>query len=119
MSIMGTRVLRTEDPRLLTGGGVYVDDLRLPELTWAAFATFVRSPMAHALITGIDAATGQQPRVLGPQHPRAHNAHRLSVSLAGAMSITENSSSTLCAASRSLSSGRSAVSCSNAASARS
>ena len=28
MSIMGTRVIRTEDPRLLTGGGVYVDDLR-------------------------------------------------------------------------------------------
>ena len=59
MSIMGTRVLRTEDPRLLTGGGVYVDDLRLPELTWAAFATFVRSPMAHALITGIDAAAAR------------------------------------------------------------
>ncbi len=58
MSIMGTRVLRTEDPRLLTEGGVYVDDLRVPELTRAAFATFVRSPMAHALITGIDAVRG-------------------------------------------------------------
>ncbi len=54
MSIMGTRVLRTEDPRLLSEGGVYVDDLRVPELTRAAFATFVRSPIAHALITGID-----------------------------------------------------------------
>ena len=54
MSIMGTRVLRTEDPRLLSEGGVYVDDLRVPELTQAAFATFVRSPIAHALITGID-----------------------------------------------------------------
>ena len=30
MSIMGTRVLRTEDPRLLTNGGVYTDDLRVP-----------------------------------------------------------------------------------------
>ena len=28
MSIMGTRVIRTEDPRLLTAGGVYVDDIR-------------------------------------------------------------------------------------------
>jgi carbon-monoxide dehydrogenase large subunit len=56
MSIMGTRVLRTEDPRLLTEGGVYVDDLRVPELTQALFATFVRSPMAHARITGIDAS---------------------------------------------------------------
>ena len=32
MSILGTRVIRTEDPRLLTSGGVYVDDLREPEL---------------------------------------------------------------------------------------
>jgi len=39
MSIMGTRVLRTEDPRLLTQGGVYTDDLRLPELTGAAYVT--------------------------------------------------------------------------------
>jgi len=54
MSIMGTRVLRTEDPRLLTHGGVYTDDLRVPELTGAAYVTVVRSPLAHALITGID-----------------------------------------------------------------
>jgi aerobic carbon-monoxide dehydrogenase large subunit len=56
MSIMGTRVVRTEDPRLLTAGGTYVDDLRVPELTGAAFVTFVRSPMGHARITGIDAS---------------------------------------------------------------
>ncbi len=36
MSILGTRVIRTEDPRLLTAGGVYVDDLRTPELNGAA-----------------------------------------------------------------------------------
>ncbi len=54
MSILGTRVLRTEDPRLLTVGGTYVDDLRLPELADAARVTFVRSPVAHAAITGID-----------------------------------------------------------------
>ena len=65
MSIMGTRVLRTEDPRLLTQGGVYVDDLRVPELAQAAFATFVRSPVAHALITGIDlSAARDQPGVV-------------------------------------------------------
>jgi carbon-monoxide dehydrogenase large subunit len=56
MSIMGTRVIRTEDPRLLTAGGVYVDDLRTPELDTAARLTFVRSPFAHARITGIDAS---------------------------------------------------------------
>src|SRR5215469_6503732 len=54
MSIMGTRVIRTEDPRLLTAGGVYVDDIRTPELNAAARLTFVRSPVAHARITGID-----------------------------------------------------------------
>jgi carbon-monoxide dehydrogenase large subunit len=56
MSILGTRVIRTEDPRLLTSGGVYVDDLREPDLAGAVRATFVRSTVAHALITGIDAS---------------------------------------------------------------
>ena len=56
MSILGTRVLRTEDPRLLTHGGTYVDDVRAPELTGAAQVTFVRSPFAHALIKGVDTA---------------------------------------------------------------
>jgi aerobic carbon-monoxide dehydrogenase large subunit len=60
MSILGTRVLRTEDPRLLTLGGTYVDDLRVPELAQAARVTFVRSPVAHALITGIDAAAARE-----------------------------------------------------------
>jgi aerobic carbon-monoxide dehydrogenase large subunit len=65
MSIMGTRVLRTEDPRLLTIGGVYTDDLRVPELTGAAYVTMVRSPLAHALITGIDtSAAADMPGVV-------------------------------------------------------
>ena len=54
MSVLGTRVVRTEDPRLLTAGGTYVDDLRVPELAGAARVTFVRSPIAHALITALD-----------------------------------------------------------------
>src|ERR1700685_454370 len=54
MSILGTRVVRTEDPRLLTAGGTYDDDLRVPELADAARVTFVRSPVAHARITGMD-----------------------------------------------------------------
>jgi aerobic carbon-monoxide dehydrogenase large subunit len=60
MSILGTRVVRTEDPRLLTAGGTYVDDLRLPELVGAARVTFVRSPLAHALITGIDVSAASE-----------------------------------------------------------
>src|SRR5580693_8369724 len=54
--VMGRRVLRFEDERLLTVGGSYVDDVRVPELTGAAHVTFVRSPVAHALIAGIDAS---------------------------------------------------------------
>jgi aerobic carbon-monoxide dehydrogenase large subunit len=60
MSILGTRVVRTEDPRLLTEGGTYVDDLRDPELATAARVTFVRSPVAHALITGIDTSAATE-----------------------------------------------------------
>ncbi len=47
----GASVKRTEDPRILTGSGQYVDDVRLPGLLHAAF---VRSPFAHARITNID-----------------------------------------------------------------
>ena len=65
MSILGTRVIRTEDPRLLTSGGVYVDDLRTPELHGAARVTFVRSPVAHGRITGIDITeASQEPGVI-------------------------------------------------------
>ncbi len=60
MSILGTRVVRTEDPRLLTAGGTYVDDLRVPELAQAARVTFVRSPIAHAEIAGIDVTAAKQ-----------------------------------------------------------
>jgi aerobic carbon-monoxide dehydrogenase large subunit len=60
MSILGTRVVRTEDPRILTVGGTYVDDLREPELQGAARVIFVRSPIAHARITGIDADEARQ-----------------------------------------------------------
>jgi carbon-monoxide dehydrogenase large subunit len=66
MSILGTRVVRIEDPRLLTAGGTYVDDLSVPELAGAARVTFVRSPVAHAMITGIDASAAREaPGVIG------------------------------------------------------
>jgi aerobic carbon-monoxide dehydrogenase large subunit len=60
MSILGTRVVRTEDPLLLTVGGTYVDDVRAPELAQVARVTFVRSPVAHAQITGIDVAAARE-----------------------------------------------------------
>ncbi len=54
MSILGTRVLRTEDPRFLTTGGVYTEDVTDDRLAGACHVFFVRSPVAHARITGID-----------------------------------------------------------------
>ncbi len=50
-NVIGQRIRRREDPRLITGRGQFVDDLNLPH---ALHATFVRSPWAHARITGID-----------------------------------------------------------------
>ncbi len=54
MSILGTRVLRTEDPRFLTSGGVYTEDLVDDRLTGACHVFFVRSPVAHARIRSVD-----------------------------------------------------------------
>ena len=51
MSILGTRVLRIEDPKFLTTGGVYTDDLRDPRLDGAGYVTYVRSVVAHARVT--------------------------------------------------------------------
>ncbi len=47
----GQRIPRNEDPRLLTGQALFVDDVHLPRMVHAAF---VRSPYAHARITAID-----------------------------------------------------------------
>ena len=53
MSILGTRVVRIEDPRFLTGEGTYIANLPMPG---ALHLTFVRSSMAHARLIGIDAS---------------------------------------------------------------
>src|SRR5579875_3117894 len=54
MSILGTRVLRTEDPKFLTTGGVYTADLADDRLAGACHVFFVRSPLAHARIRQVD-----------------------------------------------------------------
>src|ERR1700758_1061923 len=48
---LGQAVPRFEDPRLLRGGGRYVDDMVLPRM---AFGHVLRSPHAHARIRSID-----------------------------------------------------------------
>ncbi|MGD9942313.1 MAG: xanthine dehydrogenase family protein molybdopterin-binding subunit [Burkholderiaceae bacterium] len=47
---IGQSVRRREDHRFVTGGGRYVDDIRLPGMLHAAF---VRSPHAHARIAAV------------------------------------------------------------------
>ncbi len=51
MTPIGTSPHRVEDPRLITGGGRYTDDIRLPGVLHAAF---VRSPEPRAAIRHID-----------------------------------------------------------------
>src|SRR5262249_10885026 len=63
-SPIGTSIKRHEDRRLLAGRGRYLDDLRVPGLLHAAI---VRSPHAHARVTGLDfgAARARVTAVLG------------------------------------------------------
>jgi carbon-monoxide dehydrogenase large subunit len=61
--LFGSAVKRREDPRFITGRGQYVDDVKLPGMTYAAF---VRSPHAHAKLTRIDStAAKRMPGVVG------------------------------------------------------
>jgi len=50
-NLVGKRVKRTEDPRLLTGFGFYVDDMQVVGLLHVAFR---RSDQSHARIVSID-----------------------------------------------------------------
>lgn len=52
----GQRIRRNEDPRLLTGQALFVDDVHLPDLLHAAF---VRSAYAHARLVSIDTAAAK------------------------------------------------------------
>jgi carbon-monoxide dehydrogenase large subunit len=59
-SILGTRVVRVEDPEFLTSGAVYTEDLVDDRLAGAVRVTFVRAPVAHARIGSIDASLARQ-----------------------------------------------------------
>lgn len=53
---IGASVRRTEDRRFLMGNGNYLDDINRPN---QAYASFVRSPHAHAKINGIDISNAE------------------------------------------------------------
>ena len=60
---IGAPVRRIEDQRFITGNGNYTDDVNV---AGQAYAYFVRSPHAHAAITGIDlSAASAMPGVVG------------------------------------------------------
>jgi aerobic carbon-monoxide dehydrogenase large subunit len=62
-SILGNRVIRVEDPSMLTVGGMYVEDVPIAN---AAHVTFVRSQFAHGTILSIDSIdAAAMPGVLG------------------------------------------------------
>ncbi len=50
-TMIGARIHRREDPRLITGHGRFIDDMTRPGM---AHMTVVRSPYAHAKIRSID-----------------------------------------------------------------
>ena len=54
---VGARVMRVEDPRILTGRGRYVDDVVLPDMLHAAF---LRSPIPHGRLLGVDASEARR-----------------------------------------------------------
>jgi len=54
MTIVGTKVLRKEDPTFLTDGATYTADLDDPRLDGALHATYVRSTVANGRIESID-----------------------------------------------------------------
>ena len=52
----GAPITRNEDARLLSGQALFVDDVELPGMLYAAF---LRSNVAHARIVSIDAAAAR------------------------------------------------------------
>jgi aerobic carbon-monoxide dehydrogenase large subunit len=53
----GASIKRSEDRRILTGAGRYVDDIKLPGMLHAAF---VRSPLAHARVLSVDVSAARE-----------------------------------------------------------
>ncbi|GAC1578211.1 MAG: molybdopterin-dependent oxidoreductase [Candidatus Elarobacter sp.] len=79
-TMVGARIRRREDPRLITGRATYVDDVRQVGTSYAAF---VRSPYGHAKILAIDTSEAKaDPHVLGVYTgDDLHHAHNVKSSL--------------------------------------
>lgn len=56
-NVFGTPMKRREDPRLITGQGLFTDDIQLPGMVYMAV---LRSPHAHARIKRIDVSAARR-----------------------------------------------------------
>ena len=56
-AVVGTNVLRRQDPKLLTGRGQFVADVKRPGMLHMAI---LRSPHAHARIARLDATAARR-----------------------------------------------------------
>jgi carbon-monoxide dehydrogenase large subunit len=54
---IGQPIARKEDAKLLTGQSTFIDDLTVPGMVWASV---VRSPYAHAMITRVDVSAARE-----------------------------------------------------------
>ena len=79
-TMIGARIHRREDPRLVSGHGRYADDFIRPQ---TAFMAVVRSPFAHARITSIDAAAAKA----APGVVAVYTAADFEAVVAGAMPV--------------------------------
>src|SRR5476649_2713754 len=79
-TMVGARVKRREDPRLITGRATYTDDVKQ---VGTCFAAFVRSTYGHAKIKRVDvSAAKKHPGVLAAYSgDDVHHAHNLKSSL--------------------------------------
>ncbi|GAC1406220.1 MAG: molybdopterin-dependent oxidoreductase [Candidatus Velthaea sp.] len=87
-AMVGARVKRREDPRLITGRATYVDDVKQVGTVYAAF---VRSPYGHAKIKRVDVAAAKaHPGVLAAYTgDDLHHAHGLKASMPVAHKMPE------------------------------
>src|SRR5438445_97381 len=102
-TMIGAKIHRREDPRLVSGEGRYVDDFTRPG---TVFFAVVRSPHSHALIKSIDlTAASKAPGVVAVYTHKdfarvlsgtmtvwlsSQSPHFVRLFLAGALSIPEN-----------------------------
>jgi aerobic carbon-monoxide dehydrogenase large subunit len=82
-TMIGAKIHRREDPRLITGRGHYVDDMKLTGLLHVAF---VRSPHGHARIKSIELTDAAK----APGVVAIYTARDFDGVLSGAMPVTNS-----------------------------